>query len=88
MTGWTEYGAMAAILGGLAIWNFVTGEEEPVMVPIAEVESLQKQIDSIEAGQLGTYDYLIQQAKETDIQFERLSIEVEKTRGMVLGVTK
>ena len=51
-------------------------------------EILQRQIDSIEAGQLGTYDFLRQQSEETELQFERLSIEVDINRGLVLEVTK
>ena len=53
-----------------------------------KVETLTRQIDSIQAGQLGTYDYLIQQSQETEMQFQQLSIEVDINRGLVLEVTK
>ena len=66
----------------------IAARVEQAKVPLEQVETLQRQIDSIDAQQQGTYDFIIQQSEETEMQFERLSIEVEKTRGLVLEVTK
>lgn len=66
----------------------IAARVENANAPLKQVESLRKQITSIEAQQQGTFDYLIQQAEETESQFEELAVEVEKNRGLVLEVTK
>ena len=58
----------------------IAARVEKANAPLEQVESLRKKITSIEAQQQGTFDYLIQQAEETEIQFEELSTQVEELK--------
>ena len=79
---------LLAVVLSIAFWVMRDKPPSEKEILADKVESLTKQIDSIEAGQLGTYDFLRQQTEETEMKFERLADEVEKTRGLILEVTK
>ena len=79
---------LLAVVLSIAFWVMRDKPPSEKEILADRVESLTRQIDSIDAQQQGTYDFIIQQSEETEMQFERLSIEVEKTKGLVLEVTK
>ena len=88
--GYRTVDVIVLLAVGLSIGFWVMRDKPPSEKEILadKVETLTRQIDSIDAQQQGTYDVIMQQSEETEMQFERLANEVEKTRGLILEVTK
>ena len=54
-------------------------KEEPKPTPLEmKVDSLTRSLESLDAQQQGTIDYLIQQTEDIDEKFEELAIEVNR----------
>ena len=75
--GWAEFSIGVFLISTLIVWNWVTNEVEinPLEVQVGQ---LTKSLESLDAQQQGTIDYLIQQSAEIEMQFEELAIEVNK----------
>ena len=61
----------------MAFWY--VNRPEPAPDPLkVQVEQLTRSLESLNAQQQGTVDYLIQQSEEIETQFEKLTIEVNR----------
>ena len=73
----TDILLLAFVVSAVIIWAI--NREEPELTPLElKVDSLTRSLESLDAQQQGTIDYLIQQTEDIDEKFEELAIEVNR----------
>ena len=75
--GWAEFSIGIFLISILVVWNWATNEVEINPLEV-QLEQLTRSLESLDAQQQGTVDYLIQQSEEIETRFEKLTIEVNE----------
>ena len=70
----TDFIFIGLAASAAVVW-YMREKPAPALTPIeAQVADILESIESLDAQQKGTYDYLLEQSQELKIQFDKLSI--------------
>ena len=73
----TDILLLVLVVSAGIVWFLNKEEPEPTPLEM-KVDSLTRSLESLDAQQQGTVDYLIQQTEDIDEKFEELAIKVKR----------